>query len=70
MIVLDKIYYLFIVMIFVYFIYGYYKKYHMHFEKALISINNVDDYFYKNRVALSTLKKTKIWVHVPFEVNS
>jgi hypothetical protein len=42
----------------------------MHFEKALISINNVDDYFYKNRVALSTLKKTKIWVHVPFEVNS
>ena len=68
---LDKVYYLFIVIIFAFFIYTYFEKHFKKREKGLISINNVDDFYFKNVIALDTLKKGgKIWVHVPFSHNS
>jgi hypothetical protein len=68
---LDKIYYLFILIIFVFFLNTYVEKYFNKISNRMISINNVDDYYYKNKISLETLKKNKkIWIHVPFSHNT
>ena len=67
---LDKIYYLFILILFAYFVYTYYIKYYGKKSDELVTINNVDDYYYKNSLALNTLKKPKVWIHMPFSRNS
>ena len=67
---LDKMYYLFITIIMGYFVYTYYKKYYGNISNNTITINNVDDFYYKNYLALKTLKKPKIWIHIPFHKNS
>lgn len=53
-----------------YFVYTYYKKYYGNISNNTITINNVDDFYYKNYLALKTLKKPKIWIHIPFHKNS
>mgnify|MGYP001323379912 CR=1 FL=1 len=66
----DKLYYVFITIIFGYFVYTYYKKYYAVSKTDILTVNNVDDYYYKDILVLKTLKKPKIWVHIPFSKNS
>ena len=67
---MDKLFYLSIGIIVLLVVRNMYNERRRQQLSMGISTNNVDDYFYRNNIVLQSLKREKIWIHIPFERNS
>ena len=67
---MDKLFYLSIGIIVLLVVRNMYNERRRQQLSKGISTNNVDDYFYKSNIVLQSMKRDKIWIHIPFERNS